>query len=152
MKIMFICTGNICRSAMAEYLARKLSRQYKDNGKFKFFSSGLYAQNGDIPTENAINTMKDYNIDISNQRATNILDSNIEDMDYIFCMTKSHKMQTINMFPNKKDNIYMLKEFAENKMEDISDPWGCNIEVYKNCASEIEKELRLMFKKIEDNK
>ena len=46
----------------------------------------------------------------------------------------------------------MLKEFAENKMEDISDPWGCNIEVYKNCASEIEKELRLMFKKIEDNK
>ena len=76
---MFICTGNICRSAMAHYmLAKKAKEQNKD---IEVYSCGVWAENGDSPTYEGISVMKDYGIDLSNHRATNIRNSKIEEMD-----------------------------------------------------------------------
>ena len=84
--------------------------------------------------------MKDYNVDLSKHRATNIRNSNIEEMDLILCATNAHKQEVIYMYPNLKDKVLTMKEYVQNdtKELDIKDPWGYGIEVYRKCASEIE--------------
>lgn len=147
-KIMFICTGNICRSAMAEWLMKKL---VKDNNiEAKIYSSGIFAEDGDIPTYNAIEAIKEYGVDLREHRATNIRRSKIEDMDIILCATNSHKNNVINMYPNLKDKIYTIKEYAGfNESDlDIQDPFGYDIETYRFCASAINDCLEKIKDKI----
>ena len=142
MKIMFICTGNICRSAMAHAMFEKMVKEQNKN--VQVYSCGIYAQNGDIET------MNEYGIDLRNHRATNIRNSNIKDMDVILCATISHKNSVINMYPELKEKVFTMKEYAgypQNDL-DIKDPWGYGIEVYKNCAKEIQECLDRIIGKI----
>ncbi len=110
MKIMFICTGNICRSAMAHRMLEDRAKKQKKD--IQVYSCGVYAQNGDIPTEEAIETMQEYQIDLKKHRATNIRCSKIEDMDIILCATTAHKNNVINMYPKLSGKIFTMKEYA----------------------------------------
>jgi len=116
MKIMFICTGNICRSAMAHVMLEDKAK--KQNKDIEVYSCGVYAQNGDISTEEAIETMEEYQIDLKKHRATNIRSSKIEDMDVILCATTAHKNNVINMYPKLSDKVFTMKEYAR-----ISKKW-----------------------------
>lgn len=147
MKIMFICTGNICRSAMAHGLLEEM----KEGKNIEVYSCGVYAQNGDKSTYNAIEVMKEYNVDLNKHKATNIRNSKIKDMDLILCMTKSHKNIVIQMYPELKDKTYTLKEYTEYKTEegsDIKDPWGYDIEIYRFCATQIYECIKILLEKI----
>lgn len=151
MKIMFICTGNICRSAMAHKLMEK---KLQDIGRedIQIYSCGIFAETGDGSTYNAIETMKEYNVDLTKHRATNIRNSEIEKMDLILCATQSHKFTVIQMYPNLKDKIYTMKEYVQDgkneKDIDIKDPWGYDIEIYRFCAAEIDKCLDRLIEKL----
>lgn len=140
MKIMFICTGNICRSAMAHKMLEKRIKESNKND-IKVYSCGVYAEDGNIPTYEGITVMKDYGIDLSSHRATNIYSSNIEDMDVILCATTSHKNNVNNMYPELKNKVFTMKEYAGYPSNDldIKDPWGYGIDVYKSCAKEIDE-------------
>lgn len=145
---MFICTGNICRSAMADGLMKKL---VMDNNKdIVVYSCGIYAEDGDMATYNAIEAIKEYGVDLREHRATNINNSQIEDMDIILCATTSHKNTVIRMYPELKDKVYTMKEYADFDKNDldIPDPWGYDIETYRFCASTINKCLEKIIKKI----
>ena len=109
MKIMFICTGNICRSAMADWL---LKQKIKDKNikDIEVYSCGVYAEDGDTPTWEAKRVMMDeYSIDISQHRATNIRNSNIEKMDLILCATSRHKRAVLGAYPELEGKV--LKEY-----------------------------------------
>ena len=139
MRVMFVCTGNICRSAVAEGLFIKL---IKDNNlKIDVYSCGIYAENGDYATYNAIEAARYYDADISNHRATNIRSSQIEDMDIILCATNAHKNMVISMYPELISKVYTMKEYADiddnGRNMDINDPWGHDMYTYKKCAQEI---------------
>lgn len=141
MKIMFICTGNICRSAMAEAIMKKEVKEKNKN--VEVFSAGIYAETGDYSTYNAIETMKYYDIDLSKHRATNIRDSKIKEMDIILCATMSHKQNIIYIYPELKEKVFTMKEYANidnNKQDmDIKDPWGYDLRTYELCAQEIKQ-------------
>lgn len=144
--IMFVCTGNICRSAMAEKMLDKRAKEEKID--IEVYSCGTYAENGDYPTWEAIETMKEYNIDITSHRATNISKSNIGNMDVILCATKNHKNIVLQLYPQLEGKVYTMKEYVgkiENGL-DISDPWGYSIEIYRKCASEIEEIIEKIIK------
>ena len=148
MKIMFICTGNICRSAMAHKMLEKRAKEL--NKKIEVYSCGIWAQTDDIPTYEGIEVMKEYGIDLRNHRATNIRNSNIEEMDVILCATYNHKTNVISMYPDLENKVFTMKEYAgypSNNL-DISDPWGYGINVYKNCAKEIEECIEKILEKI----
>lgn len=148
MNVMFICTGNICRSAMAHHMFEKITKQY--NKDIKVFSCGTYAQNGDVPTDEAIEVMQKYEVDLRPHRATNIENSNIYDMDLILCATMDHKKMVNQMYPELKDKVYTMKEYAKYPKFNlnISDPWGYGIDVYKNCAKEIKECLDKIIKRL----
>ena len=148
MKIMFICTRNICRSAMAHRMLEKRAKEL--NKDVEVYSCGIWAYDGNIPTDEGITVMKDYGIDLSMHRATYIENSNIEEMDVILCATENHKRNVISMYPELKDKIYTMKEYVKYPEYDldISDPWGYGLDVYKKCAKEIEICIEKILEKI----
>ncbi|MNT63825.1 Low molecular weight protein-tyrosine-phosphatase YwlE [compost metagenome] len=86
--------------------------------------------------------MKEYNVDLSRHKATNIYNSNIEDMDLILTATVQHKKEVIDMYPYCKNKIFTMKEYVnyDRKYHDllsIKDPWGYDLEEYRYCASEV---------------
>lgn len=134
-KIMFICTGNICRSAMAHALMeKKVAEKELD---IKVFSSGLYAEDGDYATYNAIEAMEEYGVDLKKHKATNTKNTNIQEMDLILSATMGHKVMLLQMYPELKEKIYTMKEYIGEQEKDIKDPWGYNLEIYRKCAQEI---------------
>ena len=150
MKIMFICTGNICRSAMAEGMLKKIASDKKLN--IEVYSCGIYAEDGDYATYNAIEAAKYYDVDISKHRATNIKNSKIQEMDVILCATTSHKNMVKTMYPDLVNKVYTMKEYAKidknGQDMDIKDPWGYDIDVYKRCIQEINICLEKMINKL----
>lgn len=109
-KIMFVCTGNICRSAMADKLLAKRAKE--ENLDIQVYSCGTCAENGDYPTLEAIETMEEYGVDIREHRATNIRNSKIQEMDLILCATTIHKNTVINMYPELLGKVYTMKEYV----------------------------------------
>lgn len=127
-----------------------MKKLVKDNNiDAKIYSCGIYAQTGDYATYNAINAVKEYEVDISMHRATNIREANMEDMDLILCATQSHKQNVLYLYSNLQGKVYTMKEYAkEIKNLNIEDPWGYNENVYKNCALEIKKCLEKIVKSL----
>ena len=150
MKVMFICTGNICRSAMAEGMLKKMAQEEKIEAEI--CSCGIYAETGDEATYNAIDAMKDYDVDITSHKATNIRDSKIKEMDIILCATNTHKQNVLYLYPELKGKVYTMKEYAgidKNGQDlDIKDPWGYDLNVYKHCAKEIQECLEKIVEKL----
>lgn len=152
MNIMFVCTGNICRSAMAQWLlVKKLEEQNRTD--IKVSSCGLYAENGELPTRNAIEVMKKYGVNLRLHRSTNIRTSGIRNKDLVLCAANSHKISVLDMYPELEGKVYTLKEYVGYDKEfhtkiDIEDPWGYDEDVYRFCAAEINECLDLLLEKI----
>ena len=149
-KIMFVCTGNICRSAMADkLLAKRVSEEKMD---IEIYSCGTFAEQGDYPTTEAIEVMQEYDVDMKVHRATNIRKSNIQQMDLILCATTSHKNMVLQLYPNLQGKIYTMKEYVgdtENGI-DIPDPWGFDLTIYRICAAEINKIIEKIIDKMKN--
>lgn len=152
MNVMFVCTGNICRSAMAHWLfLKKLDDLNRTD--IHVFSCGIFAEPGDRATNEAVDIMKEYGVDLTKHRATNIRHSDMRQMDLILCATNSHKISVLHAYPDLEDRVYTLKEYVSYNREyhtkiDLDDPWGYGEDVYRFCASEINDCLDLLAKKI----
>ena len=137
-KIVFVCTGNICRSAMAHHYMQKRIIDEKKENDYIIESAGLSAYTGDRATEFATLVMKKYGVNLENHRATYIEESDIKEADLVICMTQAHKRKIINRYPNLEGKVFTLKEFiGEKEYLDIDDPWGFGLEVSENCSKEI---------------
>ncbi len=151
LRIIFICTGNICRSPMAHFYAQKLANKSKDPNKYYIESAGINAYDGEKATESAKLVMHKYDVDLSNHHATNVANSGIMESDYIIVMTNTHKLLLTQMFPELKEKIYTLRELAYENIDyiDIDDPWGYNINIYEDIAKQIVEAVDILMKKLE---
>lgn len=139
-KIMFVCTGNICRSAMAgAYMKYKLKKLNLEDNVF-VETSGIEAIDGDVATDFAKKAIAEYGADLNKHKARNISEFNLTEYDVIIVMTQEHMRVLNDIMPNISEKIRLLKSYMRNNKEgylNIDDPWGLSLEVYKNCAKEI---------------
>ena len=149
-KIMFVCSGNICRSPMAHYYMEKKLKELNLQEEIFVDSCGTHALDGESATLNAIEAIAAYNVNLEGFKAKNIANTKIYEYDLILCLTKKHKELILRFFKELEGKVYTLKEYADEntKYIDIDDPWGLSLEVYKECAKEIVENVDKIINKI----
>lgn len=135
MNILFICTGNTCRSPMAEGILRELAKEKGLDIKVK--SAGLVAtEDGDI-SRDAISTLKDIGIDISDIRSKSVNEDLIQEADLILTMSQRHKGNLTLKYPYIREKVFLLNEYAFDMNKDVVDPFGMGRKYYEETRNEI---------------
>jgi glycine hydroxymethyltransferase len=144
-RVLFVCTGNICRSPMAEGLFRHITRGRKG---YEALSAGVGAIDGQAPSEYSVRALAELGIDIAHQRSRPLSADLVARADYIFGMTHNHVDNIILLYPQAAEKTFLLREFDETLDQyekDISDPIGGSYEVYRNCRDQIEQGIASML-------
>lgn len=144
--ILFVCSGNTCRSPMAKgILEKKL-----ENKNVTVFSAGTIAQPGILPSDFALITAQKYGADISHHLSSPLTKELIIDADLILVMSTKHKDRVIELVPKAKSKTFLLKEYASGLPEEIEDPVGQPLEVFEKVASEVNENLEKIAEGIID--
>ena len=146
MNILFVCTGNTCRSPMVESFVRKIIIQNKLEG-FAVRSAGLYAYEGEPASENAVEAAKKYGCDISSHRSLPIDIDLVNQSDLILTMTPAHKQVLSSVADGK---VFTFGEYVGSD-DDIADPFGGDLDEYIRCADTLYKFSELLVDKLKYN-
>ncbi|HWN94300.1 MAG TPA: ribose 5-phosphate isomerase B [Methylomirabilota bacterium] len=147
--VLFVCTGNICRSPMAEGLFKQAVR---GRGTYRVVSAGVGAVDGQLASDHAVRALREIGIDITAHRSRHLTADLVAQADYIFGMTHSHVDAIMLLYPQAAEKTFLLREFDETLdayENDISDPIGGSYEVYCNCRDQIEQGIASMLNFIE---
>jgi len=139
--VLFVCTGNICRSPIAEGFFRRLLGNRKD---IEVASAGVHAVRGQPPSLYAVQVCEEEGVDISGLRSQPLTAALIDRATHVFAMTGAH-LETIHMlFPQGAEKSFLLREFEEpgtTVWRDVPDPIGLGRDVYELCARTIKNAL-----------
>lgn len=144
MNILFVCTGNTCRSAMAAAIMDKIA--VENDIDIFIDSAGIFAEEGMPASEYAIKALARYSIDLSHHTSQLLTEDLIKQSDIILTMTEAHKQI---LMPLAKDKTFTLLEYIGSS-GDISDPFGGDLEEYEECAEEIYDAVVDLAEKITD--
>ncbi|MEG6522845.1 low molecular weight protein arginine phosphatase [Desulfotomaculum sp. 1211_IL3151] len=147
-KILFVCTGNTCRSSMAEALARAMAEERGLSG-LTFISAGTMAWPGEKASHQAIEVLADQGIELSHHRATLLSPERIAEADLVLTMTENHRQQIVSKCPEATDKVFTLGAYAELPL-DVSDPYGSSVETYRNCAGELQHMISKALDKLSE--
>lgn len=141
LNITFVCTGNTCRSAMAEGLFKKILAE-RGITDITCRSCGLAAYTGDEASPQAIEVCAERGVDLSHHRATVFNQYILDETDIMVCMTESHKNAVMKISPT-------FRVLVPDR--GIPDPYGGNSEIYRDCADKIEAFLERFIDSITMN-
>lgn len=136
--LLFVCTGNTCRSPMAEVLAGHLCRSVQG---WSFASAGLFAREGGAATEEAQKVLKEKGLDLSGHRSRQLSAEMVQEAEYLIGLTSGHAELMKETFPEAGDKIRTLYSFTSQPDRDVLDPFGGNLSTYRKTRDEIESAL-----------
>ena len=137
-RILFVCTGNTCRSPMAAALFRYRAG---DIG-WEALSAGTFAISGSPASENSVTAMKELGIDISNHRSQPLTPELVNRVDLIITMTAEQRVQIVGAFPDVEERVFLINAFGTSRVPaDVSDPFGGSLREYIQILDEIDRAL-----------
>ncbi|OIK16100.1 hypothetical protein BIV60_06440 [Bacillus sp. MUM 116] len=142
-RILFVCTGNTCRSPMAEAILKN-----KNLEGIEVRSAGVFAVNGNGASAHAKQVLEENKI-VHNHQSSLLNGGAIGWAELILTMTNSHKDAILNYYPEAAPKLFTLKEFAgETVSHDVSDPFGGNVSIYRETFQELEILIDRLIEKI----
>jgi len=147
MNIYFVCTGNTCRSPMAEAIFQSHNKEGMD-----VRSAGIYAmEDGDI-SENAKQVIREAGIDFTHY-SRQVSEEDIRWADLVLTMTTAHKQLIMQAFPFAADKIFTLKEYVRPYgSHDVSDPFGGGAHMYRQTFLELTQLTNELHIKLSEEK
>ncbi len=145
MKILFVCTANICRSVMAEGIFKKLLMHSTGSPTIVVASAGIDALENYTPDRTTNEICIKRGVHISSHKARQLTKAMLKETEIVLCMEKVHKQRILGAFPKFIKHVFLLKEYLHatplNDAE-IKDPTGKSKKDYEKCFKEIEKEVQ----------
>ena len=136
-RVLVVCTGNTCRSPMAEgWLKQKLS------GKgWMVESAGVGAWGGSPATPEAVEAMREVGVDISEHRSQALSKALVEGASYILAMTEGHRREVVRRWPEAEAKTFLVPDFGVGESRAVEDPVGYPVEVYQHTRDELVQAL-----------
>jgi protein-tyrosine phosphatase len=138
--ILFVCSGNVCRSPMAAGLLRQNLLEKNLAAGHRVASAGIWALDGQPASANAIAVMAERGIDITDHVAHTLAAEDVATADVILGMSQEHIELIQNTWPQYRWKAYRLSEMS-GKRKDVQDPYGQPLKAYRACVDVISSYL-----------
>ena len=148
MRIIFVCTANICRSVMSEGILKKLFREHRLQKRVTIESAGIDAIPGKNTNDFTKEVCKEHGIDVSQHRSRQLTKSMLEEATLVICLAVNHHEVIHRAYPEFRMKVVLLKELGRSqppKNFSVADPIGAPKKQYAACFKEIEGELKRIF-------
>lgn len=143
MRILFVCTANICRSVMAEALLKHLLSGHRR--RIDVDSAGIDIVPGLESDKFTSQVCSDHGLDISSHRPSQLTQQMLERSDIVLCLAENHRQLILGAYPRFESKVFLLKHFRQNhpvENPSVDDPIGRPLAHYEHCYSEIEEEVK----------
>ena len=147
-KLLFVCTGNTCRSPLAKVLtAATLAKA--NISAWIVDSAGLSALPGQSASGDALAVSGDFGLDLSLHQSKPLSEKLLVEADLVLVMTRNHKQALLAGMPQHAGKVHTLKEFVDDS-GDVADPFGGGLEEYRQAAQELERLIARLVEKMKE--